>query len=155
MANPAPALQYAWHGFLELDLEELYEVMIIRQRVFVVEQKCEFVDADGADREAHHLLGYREGVLSAYGRVMPPGRPYDEPSLSRILTSPEIRGQGYGRPLVAELIRRCERLHGAGAIRIQAQAHLTGFYTEFGFESVGDPYLLDGIWHEDMVRPAR
>ena len=41
----------------------MYEVMQLRQEVFIVEQDCPYLDADGKDQQSHHLLGYdTEGV---------------------------------------------------------------------------------------------
>src|SRR5437016_7505754 len=58
--------------FAELTAGELYAVMEVRQRVFVVEQRCAYLDADGSDHLALHLLGWRSTadgvVLSAYAR---------------------------------------------------------------------------------------
>ena len=38
------------HTFAELSGEELYELLSLRQRVFIVEQRCAYLDADGLDR---------------------------------------------------------------------------------------------------------
>ena len=35
-----------------------------------------------------------------------------------------------------------------------AQARLERFYADFGFTSVGNTYLEDGIAHQEMLRPA-
>ncbi len=42
--------------FYELSLDELYAIMVLRQEVFVVEQNCPFVDADGKDQLAWHFM---------------------------------------------------------------------------------------------------
>ena len=36
----------------ELDREELYDLLILRTAVFVVEQSCPYQEADGRDRRA-------------------------------------------------------------------------------------------------------
>ena len=36
--------------FYDLSLDELYAIMVLRQEVFVLEQNCPFVDADGKDQ---------------------------------------------------------------------------------------------------------
>ena len=36
-------------------------------------------------------------------------------------------------------------------MRLHAQSYLLDFYGSHGFESVGEPYPLDGIPHQDMV----
>ncbi|MHC4998060.1 MAG: GNAT family N-acetyltransferase [Planctomycetota bacterium] len=37
-------------------------------------------------------------------------------------------------------------------MRISAQTYLTKFYQEFGFKSVGKPYMEDGIEHVEMLK---
>jgi len=51
-------------------------------------------------------------------------------------------------------VRRCVEAWPGRGIRISAQAHLAKFYGEFGFASIGEPYLEDNIPHVEMARPA-
>jgi ElaA protein len=142
--------------FAELTAVELYAVMEARQRVFVVEQKCAYLDADGTDHLALHLLGWRSTpdglVLSAYARLFPPGTKYAEPSMGRVLTHSAVRGSGLGKALMAEAIDRIADAGWGSSIRLEAQIHLEAFYEEFGFRRVSDPYLQDDIWHIEMLR---
>ena len=142
--------------FAELTPGELYAAMEVRQKVFVVEQKCAYRDADGSDPLALHLLGWRstpEGlVVSAYARIFPAGVKYAEPSIGRVLTDPDVRGGGLGKAVMVEAIQRVEDAGWGSAIRIGAQMYLEAFYEDFGFKRVGDPYLEDDIWHVEMLR---
>jgi ElaA protein len=142
--------------FNELTAGELYAVMEVRQRVFVVEQNCAYLDADGTDHLAHHLLGWRntpEGLLlAAYARIFPPGVKFAEASIGRVLTHPSARGGGLGRALMAEAIQRVADADWGKPIRLAAQMYLEAFYEEFDFRRVTDPYLEDDIWHVDMLR---
>lgn len=136
---------------------ELYAVLQLRQRVFVVEQQCPFLDADGADERALHLLGRTAGPpgLAAYARLYLPGaRHPDAASIGRIVTHPDVRGTGLGRTLVSEALRRVAALAPGADVRIGAQRYLERFYEEFGFRRVSDEYDEDGIPHVDMVRRA-
>jgi ElaA protein len=49
------ALQWHEKPFDELTVRELYAISAVRQRVFVVEQDCPYLDADGIDLVSHHL----------------------------------------------------------------------------------------------------
>lgn len=142
--------------FNELTPGELYAVMQARQRVFVVEQQCPYLDADGSDHLALHLLGWRntpEGlVLSAYARLFPPGAKCKEASIGRVMTHPDARGSGLGKSLMGEALQRVAEAEWGIAVRIQAQMYLEGFYEEFGFRRVTEPYTEDDIWHVDMLR---
>lgn len=142
--------------FSELTAGELYAAMEARQRVFVVEQQCPYLDADGSDHLALHLLGWRSTadglVLSAYARLFPPGVKFAEASIGRVLTDPAARGIGLGRALMSEAIQRMTDAEWGSSIRLAAQMYLEAFYEEFDFRRVSEPYLEDDIWHVNMLR---
>lgn len=149
-------IRWKWKTFPELTVDELYRVLELRSRVFVVEQKSIYLDMDGYDRRCHHLLGQLAGLeaptLAAYLRVLPPGLKYPEASLGRVVTNPSTRRHGYGRELVAQGITFIEAHHPGASIRIGAQHYLQRFYEGFGFRQVSDVYDEDGIPHIDMLR---
>ena len=151
-------IEWQWRGFADLTVAQLYEMLALRQQVFVLEQACLYPDIDGLDPDAHHLLGWRtvdgRRQLAASLRCLAPGAKYAEMSLGRVVTSPAARGTGLGRELVAQGIACAEGLHPGHAIRIGAQAYLEPFYASFGFVTVSEPYDEDGILHVDMLRPA-
>lgn len=147
-------MNWFWSRFAELGVDNLYDALALRCRVFILEQGA-YLDPDGVDRQSWHLLGRDgAGVLQAYLRVVDPGVKYDEPSLGRVITSAESRGTGLGRVLVGEGVQRCVAAWPGHGIRISAQAHLARFYSGFGFVAVGEPYLEDNIPHVEMARPA-
>jgi ElaA protein len=149
-------IEWQWSGFADLTVAQLYEMLALRQQVFVLEQTCLYPDIDGLDPGAHHLLGWAtldgRRELAASLRCLAPGAKYEEMSLGRVVTSPAARGTGLGRELVAQGIACAEQLHPGHAIRIGAQAHLERFYAGFGFVTVSEPYDEDGIMHVDMLR---
>jgi ElaA protein len=53
---------------------------------------------------------------------------------------------------MAEALQRIEDAEWGPSIRLQAQMYLQGFYEDFGFRRITDPYLEDDIWHVDMIR---
>lgn len=152
------AITWQWSAFGSLAPDELYAALQLRQIVFVIEQQCTFLDPDGRDEKAWHLLGWEqeEGArwLAAYARVFPPGVKYPAASVGRVVTHPRARRTGSGRALMAEALRRLEELAPGAEVRIEAQLYLVRFYEGFGFRRAGEEYLEDGIVHVDMVRPA-
>jgi ElaA protein len=146
------ALHWRWCRFEALTLDELYDALALRCRVFVLEQGP-YLDPDGLDRQSFHLLGHdAQGVLQAYLRVVDPGVKYAEPSIGRVITSPETRGTGLGHALVAEGVARCVAAWPGQGIRISAQAHLGAFYAAHGFVPQGEVYDEDRIPHQQMWR---
>lgn len=147
-------MQWSWSRFPQLGVDNLYDALALRCRVFILEQGA-YQDPDGLDRHAWHLLGRDGGdVLCAYLRVVDPGVKYEEPAIGRVITAPEARGTGLGRQLMQEGIQRCEAVWPGRGVRISAQAHLRAFYGSLGFTAVGEPYLEDDIPHLEMVRTS-
>lgn len=140
--------------FQELSLEELYAMMVLRQEVFVVEQDCVYLDADGKDQEAWHLLGLDENEsLVAYLRILPKGLSYEKyPSIGRVVSSDKVRGEGVGKLLLERALQESEKLFPGQGVKISAQVYLLKFYQSFGFEATDDEYLEDGIPHIAMIR---
>jgi ElaA protein len=159
MASATPDsdhIHWQWSRFSELTPHDLYAIVRLREAVFIVEQNCPYPDADGRDPGAWHLLGWREGsperTLVAYTRVFEPGVRYREGSLGRVVTAPNARGEGIGKALMAEALRRIESLAPGQPIKIAAQRRLEDFYLGFGFRTISAPYEEDGIIHVDMLR---
>jgi ElaA protein len=146
-------MNWCWQRFADLGVDNLYDALQLRCRVFVLEQGA-YLDPDGVDRASWHLLGRdaAAGTLVAYLRLVDAGVKYAEPSLGRVITAPEARGTGLGRALMAEGVGGCARFWPGRAVRISAQAHLERFYGGFGFVRVGDDYLEDNIPHVEMLR---
>jgi ElaA protein len=139
-------------SFSELDTATLYEMMVLRQEVFVVEQDCPYQDADGDDLVAIHLMGWSSNKLVAYLRMFGPSDKYLEASIGRVVTSPSVRGQGFGVEVMKRGIELAHATFVGAPIRISAQTRLRRFYENLGFEVVGDGYLEDGIPHLPMVK---
>lgn len=147
-------IRFSCLPFEQLSLQQLYDIMALRQEVFVVEQDCVYLDADGKDQGSFHLMGYNEsGILVAYARIMPKGLNYPNYiAWGRIVSAPAYRGKGIGRTLIKECLSYTNQLFGPEAIKISAQSYLIKFYESFGFQTLGEPYLEDGIPHVAMVR---
>jgi ElaA protein len=159
-ALPTPPIEprWQWSRMSALTAAEMYAALAARQQVFAVEQHCAFLDADGHDAHAWHLLGWADDQaapeLAAYLRVLDPGRKYEVPSIGRVLTVSPHRGTGLGRRLMVEGIARTRRAWPGRPIRIAAQRRLEAFYATLGFLAASTPYEEDGILHVDMLLPA-
>jgi len=147
-------IKYECKRFHELHVEELYQILQFRQKVFVVEQNCPYLDCDDKDQESFHLLGKTyTGKLLTYARLLPPDLSYPEDtSIGRVLCDTGIRKTGAGKQLMMEAIAHCKKLFGPLDIRISAQQYLLQFYSDLGFVAEGKVYLEDDIPHIEMVR---
>jgi ElaA protein len=159
--------------FDELRPTELYGILQLRSRVFVVEQECVFLDPDGVDSlpETLHFFYPRPATAMpdthgaehgrdispwAYARLLPaavPDGPAARPgarSISRVATDPDARGQGWGRRLLSDIVHAWS----TAPLTLNAQSHLEGLYSSLGFAPNGPRFDEDGIEHTPMERPA-
>ncbi|PLX34350.1 MAG: GNAT family N-acetyltransferase [Clostridiales bacterium] len=144
-------MEFIIKRFEEFSLRDFYEIIKIREEVFIVEQTCVYQECDGKDRKAFHLACMENGKVSAYLRILDKGVSYDEVSIGRVLVKKEYRGRGLGKKLLEKAIEFIENELNENEIRISAQEYLTDFYGSFGFETVSDMYLEDGIPHVEML----
>lgn len=147
-------IRWEWASFDALDGRAVYAMLRARAEVFVVEQACAYCDPDGNDPVSWHLLGWRGEALAAYLRLLPPGIRYPEHTIGRVITTAPYRGQGVGRALMAESLRRVADTLGDVPLALGAQSRLEPFYGDFGFVRSGPDFMEDGIAHVPMRRPA-
>jgi ElaA protein len=134
--------------FDELTTTELHEILRLRCEVFVVDQDCAYADIDGRDRElgtVHHWVAGDGDDVVAYLRALT--EPDGTTRIGRVVTAPFARGRGLAAVLVDHVGAAT-----AGELVLDAQSHLTGWYTALGYEVAGDEYVEDGIPHIPMRR---
>lgn len=147
-------LKWTSQPFSQFTLHSLYEVLQLRQRVFVVEQASIYLDLDDLDQDSWHLLGRdHTGQLQAYARLMPPTIKYaDAVGIGRVVIAPEFRGQGWAKPLLQQALEWAEQQFSGVPVRLSAQIDRQGLYAAFGFQCCSAPYDDGGIAHIEMVR---
>ncbi|HBV4907139.1 TPA: GNAT family N-acetyltransferase [Klebsiella pneumoniae] len=148
-----------WQDFhhSELTVPQLYALLKLRSEVFVVEQQCVYQDVDGDDLvgENRHLLGWRDGELVAYARILKSEEEFAPVVIGRVIVSPAARGAKLGYQLMEQALASCQQHWPQKAIYLGAQAHLQSFYAHFGFTPVTEVYDEDGIPHIGMAREKR
>lgn len=145
-------IQFKPYAFKQLDTEKLYQILQIRNAVFVVEQECAYQDLDDKDKEAFHILGYKQNKLIAYARIFPAGVYFKQAAIGRVLVIKEERGNAYGHLLMQFCIDWMAKHWNTKTICIAAQLYLQAFYEQHGFEVEGAPFMEDGIPHIHMMR---
>ena len=138
--------------FDTLSLEELYRILQLRSKVFVVEQDCVYQDLDFKDQKALHVFGKKDNNIVTYTRVFKPGDYFKEASIGRVLVAIKERKYGYGHDLIKASIKAITSNFNTSEITISAQVYLKKFYESHGFVQVGEGYLEDGIPHIEMIK---
>ena len=134
--------------FVDLSVEELYEIFKIRAEIFVLEQEIACVDPDNRDQKAIHVIGRKENKIVAYARAFAPGEYYEGFSgFGRVGVDKKERGKGLGTTLVEKTIEVCLKNFTNHDIKISAQEHLEKFYIERGFVCKNERYLEEGMPH--------
>ncbi len=146
---------WKWYSFKDFTNEELYDVLQLRQEIFVVEQDCAYLDCDGLDKICLHLVGWQTTGKKfppvAYLRIVPPQSETKYPAIGRVLIHPNERATGLGRKLMKKCLAQLHKLYPDRAIRISAQQYLIDFYGSLGFQPSSEMYLEDGIPHLEMI----
>ena len=147
--HPEPHDELRVASFRDLGATALYGILQLRSEVFVVEQKCVYLDLDGRDTEpgTRHLWFSRDGKVRAYLRILNDG---EAERIGRVVTAPDARGAGLAGRLLSEALT----VIGNRPTVLHAQAHLADFYARYGFQQTGPEYLEDGIPHIPMFRAA-
>ena len=138
-------------SFDELTTTELYQILQLRNEIFVVEQNCVYQDADGKDPKAFHLFFKDKNNTIAYVRIFKPGDYFESSSIGRVVVAPSHRRQKLGNKLMQEAIDFVQNELKENTIEISAQTYLDTFYRDLGFVPYGDTYLEDGLPHRRMV----
>jgi len=140
-----------------IDPLRLYDLLRLRVDVFVVEQECAYPELDGRDVETDAVMLWAEEddtVLATVRLLVDHADDGDGSAdalrIGRVATAAAARGRG----LAADLMRLAlDRAEGR-LVRLDAQAHLEGWYARFGFVVDGPGFLEDGIPHVPMSRTA-
>lgn len=139
-------------AFKDLTVDELYEILQLRETVFVVEQNCVYHDIDGLDTHCYHLFCNSNDTnkIIAYARLVPANKKFDVPSIGRVICDEKYRGKGLGKALMKTAIEEVGRIFNTTQIKISAQTYLFKFYSDLCFKTISEPYDEDGIEHVDM-----
>jgi len=137
--------------FYQLNNLELYNILQLRNQVFVIEQNCIYQDADGKDEIAKHIFLKNGHRIVTYLRVLRAGDYFENSSIGRIVTHPAYRRQGYATQAIFKAIDMICVGWQERYIEISAQTYLTNYYTRLGFKKTGEEYLEDGIPHIRML----
>lgn len=138
--------------FSDLTLEELLQILVLRSRVFVVEQKCPYQDPDHHDLNSFHLFLKEKERVIGYLRIIPLSPDFSSVAIGRVCLDSNYRQQKLGRDLFQFAVNHIDKQWHSQEICISAQKYLLDFYKSFGFKATSKVYDEDGIPHVDMKR---
>ncbi|MBU2912255.1 GNAT family N-acetyltransferase [Vibrio splendidus] len=148
--------------FADLSVQELYDFLQQRVDIFIVDMNTPYSDLDGKDNhpETYHIMGYENGHLVAYSRIMAQKLGYpvdvlplldsdadadaDDVCIGRVIVAKECRGKQIGNQLMQVSFDTTRKIYPDCSIFISAQTHLKDYYGKFGFDVVTDRYWEDG-----------
>lgn len=143
-------LKWKIKPFEALTINELYDVLKLRSEIFVVEQNCVYLDIDGKDKKALHLIGEYDSRIVAYARLFDAGISFDNASIGRVVVDANYRDRKWGHYLMKEAIAAIKSNFEKDKITIGAQLYLKKFYESHGFVQTSEMYLEDDIPHIEM-----
>lgn len=131
--------------FDELTSAELYEILKLRNAVFIVEQNCAYQDIDGLDETAYHMWLEDENGIAAYVRLFPPGVRFEDSVIGRVIAV--RRRSGVGSQIVRTAQSAVREVFGTDSVTIEAQVYAREFYEKLGFVQQSGEFDEDGIPH--------
>lgn len=137
-------------SFKNLTIDELYDILKLRDEVFVVEQRCFYQDCDDIDKDAHHVFCEDDSKIVSYLRIYKKYPTKNEVSIGRVVVAKDYRSRGLAKKIMHEAIEFILETLKIPNILISAQSYLIDFYKDFGFTVVSEEYLDAEIPHVDM-----
>lgn len=134
-------------NFEELNTEELYEILKARAEIFIVEQKINYQDMDNIDYDSLHCFFMEDNKVIAYLRAFYENNK-DTVKVGRVLTLKH--GNELGLELMMKSIEVIKEKMQCQKIVMNAQKYAVGFYEKFGFKTISDEFLEEGVVHVVM-----
>lgn len=140
--------------FEKLTSTQLYDILKLRQDVFMWEENIHYPDLDDVDKTAMHVFAMDKAggkdVIAACARAY-----WDEAEshakIGRVATAPAYRGKGLASEVVKEATAAARMRCHALEVWLDAQEHVVGFYENLGFTIASEPFIEAGIMHVRMV----
>ena len=155
MTKNNPNIKWQWYKFEELNTQQVYDILALREEVFIIEQQCLYTDCDYLDQHSHHLLGYDGDTLALYARIIQPEFEQNgKLSVGRFVCKKSHRNTGLWRVAARKILGYCKEHYPTTDISGSAQLHLKSIYQRFGAKAISEAYDDEGVMHIDMVRKA-
>lgn len=133
--------------FDDLSAREVYDLMHLRDVVFVVGQEITAVpEVDGLDPRCAHARVFVDETLVGTARIFVDETPM---IIGRVAVHPDFRGNGYG----TRMMRFLQEWLRDRPAELHAQAHLEDWYSNLGWRRDGPQFIEAEIPHVVMRWP--
>ncbi len=140
--------------FDRLTVDQLYKILQLRSKVFVLEQECLYQDLDDLDQKAIHTFCVQGDKVIACARTFWKDQDRKLAQIGRVVTDPDYRRQKKASEILQAAIGIAENDMKAEQIYLEAQTYAIPLYEQLGFKVSSDVFLEDGIPHVQMIRKA-
>ena len=134
-----------------MTVNELYDILQLRNKCFIVDQQVPYQDLDDYDKKGHHIFLYdsSNGSLVAYVRAINPGVRYKEPSCGRICVAEEYRESNHYDTVYDELMKLGDRREYK-VWRAVAQKEMYPIWKRKGWE-IDKEVIEDGVESYEVI----
>ncbi|MDR2828748.1 MAG: GNAT family N-acetyltransferase [Acholeplasmatales bacterium] len=133
---------------------EIYEILNVRNNVFVVDQQIYYVDTDFLDPESTFIFYKDKTTDKIVGtlRLIPKTKVFEDAyCFGRFCVLKEYQNKGIGSLILEAALEYFIKEYPEEKLRIHAQSYLLDFYLKYGFVKEGDVFEIEGIPHIEMV----
>lgn len=134
--------------FNELTTKQLYEILKSRAEIFLLEQKIICQDMDDVDYISRHFFLEEKGRVIAYLRAFYKMQEANTIQIGRVLSL--RHNKGFGTYLMEKTIEYIKENLNCQKISLNSQKTAIAFYEKFGFETMSEEFLEEGIPHVSM-----
>lgn len=136
--------------FNELTTMELYKILYLRTKTFVVEQQRVYQEVDENDLKAIHIFKEENNQVVAYARIFLEND-NQAVTFGRVVTDKSLRGQGLGKELMEHVMQAIQQYYPNYPIEIEAQTQVQGFYEKYDFQTASKPFIFESTPHIKML----
>ena len=144
-------MNFAIKTFNELTIDELYEIVKSRFKVFVCEQKIvEDQEFDDKDKVSYHIMLKENDKVVAYCRIVPKEIGYDYTSIGRVLVLSSYRRKGIAQEMIKVALDFIKNNLNENIVVLSGQLYAKLLYESVGFNVISDVYDEVNIPHVKM-----
>lgn len=141
-------MDFTMKYFDDLELLEFWQIVKKRIEVFVVEQKCSYMEVDDDDLISYHAYLSENKDIVSYLRIIVK-KDADYAVIGRVFST--VRRKAYATELLNRSIDFIKKELKLKKIKLEAQVYAKSLYEKAGFKTSSDNFFIDGIEHVEMT----